>query len=74
MAQEILVIQGTMTGVAGPSGGGAKDDIAAAGALGALAGSAALVATATHGLVQDLAIVAVFVLIGWAALILRRRS
>jgi hypothetical protein len=73
MGHEILVIQGTMTGAAGPSGGGAKDDVAAAGALAALAGAAALVATATHGVIQGLVIVAVFVLIGWAALILRRR-
>jgi hypothetical protein len=62
-----------MTGDRQPSGGGAGDEIAAAGVLAALAGAAALLATATQGVVQDLAIVAVFLLAAWVALIVWRR-
>jgi hypothetical protein len=65
--------EGLVGGKEDPSGGGAGDEVAIATVLATLAGGAALIATATHGLVQDSVLVAFFLLAGWVALIVWRR-
>ena len=62
-----------MTGDRQPSGGGAKDNVAATVALAMLAAAAAAVAAQTGGAIKDCAIAIAFVLIGWAVLLMWRR-